>query len=107
MIVTVRNAGQVQCRGHALMALLAGHRAQQHRYLDVLVGVQHRHQVVEMEDVPDRAGPPRGQLAVRQVRKILAADEKQSEGRLVDPGDRVQQGRLAVAVSGSSLLSRS
>ena len=60
VVHAVRQADQVQRRFHLLAALLLRQRQKQQRQLDVLVGGEHRQQVVELEDEADVPGAATG-----------------------------------------------
>ncbi len=62
---------------------------------DVLLRVQHRQQVEELEDEADVLATQLRQLAVSQGRDLLAGDGDRPRGRLVEPREDVHQGRLA------------
>ena len=84
--------------GHRALAAFALRQGrQQQRQLDVLDGVQHRDEVIELEDEADVAAAPVGQLALGQRRQIGARDRDLARGDAVDAGDQVQQRRLARA----------
>ena len=72
-------------------------RREQQRQLHVLEGVEHRHQVVELEDEAHVGGAPVGELAFAQPRDVLAVHEQRAGVGLVDAGDEVEQRRLARA----------
>ncbi len=70
---------------------------QQQRQFDVLEGGQDRDQVIGLEDEADVVGPPAGDLRLAQVAEILAVDDDLAPGGPVEPGDQVQERRLARA----------
>ena len=67
---------------------------------DVLLGVQHREQVVELEDEADVLAPQVRELVVVHARDLLAGDVTRAARRLVEPGEDVHQRRLARARTG-------
>ena len=71
--------------------------AQQQRQLDVLNRIQHRNQVVELEDESDVPAAPLGQLAFRQRCEVSSGHNHLARRRAVDAGDQVQQRGLARA----------
>jgi hypothetical protein len=62
---------------------------------DVLLGAQHRQQVEELEDESDLVAAQQSQWLVVQGRPCDAVDERLTRGWLVEPGEDVQQCRLA------------
>jgi len=65
MAEAIGEVDQFQRRQHLALAVGGAEGQEQQRQLDVLVGRQHRQQVVELEDEADVAGPPFGQLRPR------------------------------------------
>ena len=85
-------------RGHDVIATLClGQVGQQQRQLDVLEGGQHRDQVIQLEDEADVPRPPGGQRPLGQTADLGVADPDRAARRPVDPGEQVQQRRLAGA----------
>ena len=84
----------ISSSNHAVVDLLAGDRERQ---LHVLLGVQHREQVVELEDEADVLAAQLRQLVVVHPGDLLAGDRDRSARRLVEPGEDVHQRRLARA----------
>ena len=68
---------------------------QQQRQLDVLLGRQHRQQVVELEDEPDVLRAPLRQLAAAERADGHAADLDRAAGRRVEAADQIEQRGLA------------
>ena len=68
--------------------------AKQQRQFHVLVRREHRQQVVELEDEADVPRPPAGQLALGHLGDFQSADDDAAR-RLIQPGDQVQERRLA------------
>ena len=77
-----------------LVGLLAGDRERQD---DVLLGVEHRQEVEELEDEADVLAPQLRQLRVVEPRDLGAGDLHRARGRLVEAREDVHQGRLAGA----------
>ena len=73
----------------APFALRFGEWRQEQRQLDVLRRRQHGHQVVELEDEPDVARPPRGAGALAHPADLLAGHSNRSGRGLIDSGDEV------------------
>src|SRR5205807_8520691 len=67
------------------------------RQFHVLVGGQHRQQMVELENEADVARPPARQLSFAHLGDELAADPDLAFARPGQAGDQVQQRRLARA----------
>jgi hypothetical protein len=65
------------------------------RELDVLVGRQDRNEVVELEDEADVRAPPLCERRLAHSRDLGFTDEDAPRRRAVDPGDEVQERRLA------------
>ena len=75
-------------------ALLARELGQQQREFDVALGVQHRQQVVELENEADGCRPPAGQLPVGQLVEVVLRDHHLSRRSAIQTSDDVQEGRL-------------
>ena len=95
MVEAVRQAHDVQRDGGALLALAARKVGQQQRQLDVFLGIQHRHQVVELEHQAYVARAPRGQAAVRQLVDSFAADLYGALAGPIETADQIEQRGLA------------
>ena len=70
---------------------------QQERQLDVFQSGQHRDQVVSLEDETDIVGPPTSDLRLAQVAEVLSVHKYLAARGAIEPGDQVQEGRLARA----------
>src|SRR5262245_49027777 len=98
--VVAHAIGEADERQHGLDVLASrapaeGSKGQ--RQLDVLERGQHRHQVVKLEHEPDRPRAPVGKLGLRELRDVDAVDQDRARVGLVDPGNEVEQRRLARA----------
>jgi len=62
---------------------------------DVLLGVEHREQVEELEDEADVLPPELRDLAVREGADVLAGDRHRAARRLVERREEVHERRLA------------
>ena len=80
-----------------LAALAPGQGGQRKGQLDVLVGGEHRHQVVELENEADVARAPAGEFRLAQPDDVRAADQEFARIGLVDAGNEVEQRALARA----------
>ena len=65
MAEAVGQADQLQRRQHLAAPLRRRQRQQEQRQLDVLVGCQHRQEVIELEDKAEPPRPPVGQLRLQ------------------------------------------
>ena len=90
-------ADDLERRLHARLALGARQRGQQQRQLDVALGRQHRHQVVELEHEAHVPRPPLGEIAPGELVDPLAGHRHLALGRLVEAADEIEQRRLAGA----------
>src|SRR5215470_11369343 len=97
MLHAIGEADERQRRLDVLVTHPARQPGQRERQLDVLERGQHRHQVVELENEADRARPPVGELRLAEPRDVDAVDQDLARIGLVDPGDQVEQRRLARA----------
>src|SRR5262249_17579970 len=70
---------------------------EEERQLDVLERREDRDQVVELEDVADGARAPPRERRLGELRHVLALDEDGASRRTVDPGEDVEERRLARA----------
>ena len=94
----IRKADEVEGRQHLSACRSAAESgSSKQRQLDILVGRQHGQQVVELEDEADVPRPPAGELAFGHRRDFGVADADFAGRRLVEPGDQVEQRRLARA----------
>src|SRR5256885_2515034 len=94
MVHAVLESDQRERRLHVLAPLGLGERRQQQRQLDVLVGGEHRDEVVELEHEPDVRGAPAGELRFAQFRDVRAGDDHRPRIGAIDARDQVEQGRL-------------
>ena len=83
-------------QGHlgVLPPLPPGESGQVEGQLDVLDRLQHRDEVVELEDEADIIGAPMGELGLRKGGDVHIAHPDRPAVRLVDPGQEIQEGRL-------------
>src|SRR5437867_4758218 len=91
----ILQADQRERRLDVLLPLGLGERRQQQRQLDVLVGREHRDQVVELKHEPDVRGAPAGRLGFAQFGDVRAGDRYRPRVGMIDPRDQVQQRGLA------------
>ena len=95
MLHAVGEAHEVERHLDALAPLAPRERREQQRQLDVLERVEHRHQVVELEDEADVRARQSASSASESLRDVLAVDQQLARIGLVDAGDEVEQRRLA------------
>ena len=93
----VVQADQLQGDRCVLAPLCGGEAGQHQRQLDVPLGGEHRHQVVELEDEADVRGAPARKLVGAEAVDPLSLDPHAAAGRRIQPADEVEQGRLARA----------
>jgi hypothetical protein len=86
---------QVERQRHPPPALGGAEARQRERQLDVAFGAQHRQQVIRLEHEADMVRAPRRQRRVRHRVDSHAVEGDAAAVRPVDPGQQVQQGRLA------------
>ena len=84
-----------QRRQHMLAPLAAAQGQQRQGQLDVLVGRQHRQQVVGLKDVRHVFTAPAGEFARAEFGEILATDDDIPGGRRVEPAQQIQKRGLA------------
>ena len=72
----VREPHDLQRHGGVLAALRGRELGEQQRQLDVALGGEHRHQVVELEHEADVVRAPAGELAAGELIDALAADPR-------------------------------
>jgi len=95
VVVPVGDPDELHGGLHLLVAVLGGHAVKQKRKFDVLVGCEHGHEVVELEDVADVHAPPVGELGPGQRGDVRAADDELPAAGPVDPRDEVEERGLA------------
>src|SRR5438477_8874503 len=95
VVGAIREVDQLEREIDASLALRFRERSEEERQLDVLRRRQHRHQVVELEDEPDVAGPPGGPSALPHATDVLAGDAHRPRGGLIDSRDQVEQRGLS------------
>src|SRR5262245_48836662 len=93
----VAQGDDLQSRLDVAPALRLRQVGEQERELHVLERGEHRNQVVHLEDEADVARAPRGQLAGRHVRQLVASDGDTAGRGHVEPAEQIQQGGLAGA----------
>ena len=92
VVAAVLEADLAHQLGHPLLVRLdAGDRQRED---DVLLGVQHREKIEELEDEADVLTAKPGQLGVVQLRDLRPRDAHLAGGRLVEAGQDVHEGRL-------------
>ena len=67
------------------------------RQQDVLLRVQHRHEVEALKDEAELVAPQAGQLTVVEARELGAVNDDRAGGRAVQAGEQVHERRLARA----------
>ena len=97
VLVAVGEADEAERVGNTLVAFRGGERVQEERQFHVLVRGQHRHQVVELEDVAHVRAAPRGEAVAAEVTDVLAADLDGAAGGAVDSGKEVEERGLSAA----------
>src|SRR5262245_14374644 len=93
----VAQADDLQSRLDVTPALRLRQAGKQERELHVLERGEHGNQVVHLEDEPDVARAPRGQLAGGHVRQLVTRDGDTAGRGHVEAAEQIEQGGLAGA----------
>ena len=93
----MRQANDFERDFDVLAALAFGEVREQQRQLDVALGGEHRHEVVELEHEADVVRAPAGELAAAELIDAAAADADLARGRLIESADEIEERRLARA----------
>ncbi len=95
VVGAIGQAHQGQCDFGIALALGGIEVGKQQRQFDILLRVEHRHQVVELEHEADMVAAPGRQLAAAEAVDALALDLDLAAGGAVETADEVEQGGLA------------
>src|SRR5207237_8924432 len=97
VIGAIGKADDLQRHRDILPALRSGEPGQEQRQLDVALGAEHRHQVVELEHEADVVCAPVCELAAGELVDAAAADHDLPGGRLIQTADQIEERGLARA----------